>query len=193
MIDGNELRARHGSALTLALILALGACGGSGEYAADPDDAPPSGPQRGYQEGEESVFGEGGFTLDRLVSGNVLGSGSPGESEGIPVNRFLWQASLDTLNFLPLDSTDPFTGVIATGWGSNPGQPDERFKVAVYMVRPALAASSLKVAVYRERRGPDGAWGSASVDPDTPRQIEDAILLRARQIRIAEIEGASAS
>ena len=57
------------------------------------------------------------------------------------------------------------------------------------MLSPALAASSLKVAVYREVRDARGTWVPAAVDPETPRKLEDAILTRARQIRIAEVEG----
>ena len=40
---------------------------------------------------------------------------------GVKVNRFLWTASLDVLDFLPFQSADPFTGVISTGYGTPPG------------------------------------------------------------------------
>ena len=36
---------------------------------------------------------------------------------GVVVNRYLWQASLDILSFLPLEGADPFSGLIVTGWG----------------------------------------------------------------------------
>ena len=39
----------------------------------------------------------------------------------VKVNRFLWTASLDVLDFLPVQSADPFTGVISTGYGTPPG------------------------------------------------------------------------
>ena len=58
-------------------------------------------------------------------------------------------------------------------------------------IGPALAASSLKVAVYRELRNAEGIWVPAPVDPETSRKLEDAILVRARQIRIAELDGSS--
>ena len=174
------------SALAAAVGL-LASCGG-GDYSAEEDTSPRSGPLNEYSEKDETILGEGGVSLNRILSGDVLGS-TPGEGEGIPVNKFLWQATLDTLQFLPLASTDPFTGVIATDWGASPSQPGERFKVTAYMVRPALAASSLKVAVYREVRSEAGVWVPAAVDPTTPRKIEDAILTRARQIRIADVEG----
>ena len=39
----------------------------------------------------------------------------------VGVNKYLWNASLDVLNFLPVQSIDPFTGVIVTGYGTPPG------------------------------------------------------------------------
>lgn len=174
-----------------ALPVLLVGCGGSGEYAQKPEDAAPQAPGRDFKDENESVFGEGGLSLTRILSGEAFGGGSSEDGGGsLPVNRFLWQASLDTLNFLPLSSTDPYTGVIATDWGAAPNQPGERFKVTAYMLSPALSASSLKVAVYREVRDNErGLWVPASVNPETPRKIEDAILTRARQIRIADVEG----
>ncbi|MEM7211006.1 MAG: DUF3576 domain-containing protein [Pseudomonadota bacterium] len=173
--------------------LSVAACGGSsGQYSADESVGPRSGPGKKYNTEDESLFGEGGVSLS-----NILGGGStrktPGQSDALPVNKYLWRASLDTLSFLPLASTDPFTGVIATDWGANPDVPGERFKVTAYMVRPTLAASSLKVAVYREIQGEGGSWVPASVSAETATKIEDAILTRARQIRIADVEAEAAS
>lgn len=111
----------------------------------------------------------------------------------IPVNSFLWRGALDTLEFLPLASTDPFSGVIVTDWSSNPSTPNERFKVTVYIDGPQLEASALRVAVYRELRGKDGVWSAAEVSEATPRRIEDAILTRARQLRVASLQSGSKS
>lgn len=180
-----------GAMLAIGL-LALTACGGSqGEYSAEESVGPRPGPAKKFDPETEGIFGEGGVSLS-----NILGRGgrqTPGQSDAIPVNKYLWRATLDTLSFLPLSSTDPFTGVIATDWGANPDAPGERFKVTAYMVRPTLAASSLKVAVYREVQGEGGAWVPAVVSADTATKIEDAILTRARQIRIAEVEAEAAS
>jgi hypothetical protein len=123
------------------------------------------------------------------VSGRV---GPPGErSEPLgasAVNRHLWLASLDTLSFLPIASTDPFTGVIATDWGGVTDTGTERFRVTAFVTNTVLAPESLRVAVYREVRQPDGRWVAAPVAAETPRQIEDSILVRARQIRLEERE-----
>jgi hypothetical protein len=96
------------------------------------------------------------------------------------VNRYLWQASLETLSFLPLDTADPFSGLILTDWGSVGGGA---FRVTILISDPALDASSLKVAAFRQQGG-----RAVAVSEAENRQLEDAILTRARQIRIAEFE-----
>ena len=122
-----------------------------------------------------------------LLEFNRATAGAAGQA--LPVNRHLWRASVETLSFLPLASTDPFTGVIATDWASNAATPDERYKVTVFITEPALEARALNVAVFREvREGAEGAWTPAPVSETTPRRLEDAILTRARQLRVAELE-----
>jgi hypothetical protein len=177
-------------AATAGLIGLLSACGG-GNYAAKDDNAPRPGPTRKYDPRyDTSVFGEDGASLGSVRSGGggILGGGDDGKAR-LPVNKYLWQGALDTLSFLPLASTDPFTGVIATDWGSTPEAPGERFKVTAYILNPGLSAAALKVAVFREVRNESGLWLPALVSADTARKLEDAILIRARQIRIAEVEG----
>ena len=63
----------------------------------------------------------------------------------VAVNKYLWNASLDVLNFLPIQSIDPFTGVIVTGYGTPPGG-GRSYRATIYVQDPALDARSLKVA-----------------------------------------------
>jgi len=91
------------------------------------------------------------------------------------VNKYLWHASLDVLSFLPIESADPFSGVIVFGNGRAPGS-SQVYRATVLIVDPALEARSLKVSVSSSR-------GAASAE--TQRQIENAILSRARQLRIS--------
>ena len=166
----------------LAGIVGLAACGGNFAEQEVPESQqkPLFGEDRLKS---ESVFGEEGLTVGSLRTPDQAGTA---------VNKHLWAAALDTLSFLPVASTDPFSGVIATDWGANPQAPSERFRVTAYFVQPDLAASSLKVAVFREVQNNAGAWVSAPVSTETPRKLEDAILVRARQMRIAEAEGNNA-
>jgi hypothetical protein len=101
-------------------------------------------------------------------------------AQGVVVNRYLWQASLDTLSFLPLQAADPFSGLILTDWGRVGGGA---FRVTVYISDPALDARSLQVAAYQQQGG-----RAVPVAEAQNNQLEDAILTRARQIRIAAAE-----
>ncbi|HEY2068337.1 MAG TPA: DUF3576 domain-containing protein [Rhizomicrobium sp.] len=100
------------------------------------------------------------------------------------VNTYLWHASLDTLAFLPVQSADPFGGVIITDWYSAPENPAERMKVTVYILDRRLRADGIKIAVFRQTRSNEG-WVDAQVNPDTATKLEDAILARARELRLA--------
>ncbi|MBV2358876.1 DUF3576 domain-containing protein [Thalassococcus sp. CAU 1522] len=89
------------------------------------------------------------------------------------VNKYLWNASLETLDFLPVQSVDPFTGVITTGFGTPPGG-GQAYRATILISDPALDARSLNLALMT-RSGPASAA--------TVRAVEDAILTRARQLR----------
>jgi len=180
---------RRTAALAVALsALLLGACSGQdlspqSEQSVDPR----AGPLRERPAVDGLLFGDE-VTFQNIVDGSLFDSDAAG-GDAMPVNRYLWQASLDTLSFLPLDSTDPFTGVIATDWSAAASAPNERFKVTVYMLSPALEASSLRVAVFKEVRTEEGLWVAEPSNPETAARLERAILTRARQIRIAALEG----
>ena len=109
---------------------------------------------------------------------------SPPAPKTLGVNAYLWQASLDTLSFLPLASTDPFGGLIISGWYTASSSPDERIKVMVHIMDRGLRADGLKIAVFRqERHGTE--WRDAKATPYAARKLEDAILTRARELRLA--------
>lgn len=123
--------------------------------------------------------------------GGLFGGGDRNEQAqpGIGVNSFLWRASLDTLNFMPLASADPFGGVIITDWQSDVSTPNERLKATVYILDTRLRADALNVSIFRQTRANASApWQDASVDPATAIQIENAILTRARQIRLSTLD-----
>lgn len=94
----------------------------------------------------------------------------------VEVNKYIWNAALDVLNFLPIQSVDPFSGVIVTGYGTPPGG-GRAYRATIYVQDPALDARSLNVALAT-RSGPASAA--------TTRAVEDAILTRARQLRIRD-------
>jgi hypothetical protein len=155
-------------ALFMVAALALGACS---MFRGDDGPAGQSRADDNRDRGGVSIFGGGG-------------GGGSGAEAGIGVNSFLWRASLDTLNFMPLTSADPFGGVIITDWYSDAAAPNERFKATVYILDTRLRADALNVSIFRQTNS-NGQWADATVDPETEIQIENAILTRARQLRLS--------
>jgi hypothetical protein len=88
---------------------------------------------------------------------------------------------------MPLASVDPFGGVIITDWHSNTATPTERFKATVYILDTRLRADALNVSIFRQELQ-NGQWTDATVNPDTAIQIENAILRRARELRLSTLQ-----
>ncbi len=129
-----------------------------------------------------TACGSSGNSDDTQTGSTAIESGSGNLTLG--VNSYLWHASLDTLAFMPLASADPFGGVIITDWYSAPDDTNERMKVTVYILDRRLRADGLKIAVFRQTHT-GAAWSDATVNPDTAIRLEDAILTRARELRLA--------
>lgn len=124
-------------------------------------------------------------TVSRVVGGGDEPS-APAEV-GIGVNGYLWRASLDTLEFLPLETADPWGGIINYAWYSSPSSPNERIKATVYILDSRLRADALNVTVNRQVRNEAGDWVEAPVASQTETDLENAILTRARQLRLAGV------
>ena len=146
------------SAVALTLAILLSGCGTLGEvFNGDTQNAPAA-----TEERRGTVWD----LFDNRDDPNVT----------LEVNKYLWNATFDVLDFLPIQSADPFTGVIVTGYGTPPGG-GTAYRATVFIRDPALEARSLNVAL---------ATRSGPVPTATLRAVEDAILTRARQLRIAD-------
>jgi len=130
---------------------------------------------------DQSLFGDGGMVL---FGGPDYNPDQGGGGGGIGVNSFLWRASLDTLSFMPLTSADPFGGVIITDWYTPAQTPGERFKVTAFILDRALRADGVRVSVFRQTQDANGNWADAPVTDSMATDMENAILTRARQMRI---------
>lgn len=165
------------------LCLGLAACGsggGSGWFGGDAFDGVVTAEEFEKQKAADSqraalakARGEG--ARESTIWDLFQNADNPNDT--VRVNKYLWQASLEVLNFLPIESVDPFTGVIVTGYGTPPGS-GRAYRATIYVQDPALEARSLKVSLQTR--------GGGAVSPDTARAVEDAILTRARQLRVRD-------
>lgn len=130
---------------------------------------------------KQSVLGDDGF---KLFGGGK--SKQDNSQTGIGVNGFLWRASLDTVSFMPLASADPFGGVILTDWYAPEGE-SERFKLNVFILSRDLASDGVQVKVFKQVKN-GNSWSDVTAPSDMASKLEDTILTRARQMRVAQLE-----
>lgn len=172
---------RSSFALTAAVLMVTG-CSGLSTHTETMDEVR----QREHPSG--SIFG-GESGIDIFNTNRKRSGGAQQEGGGIGVNDLLWRATLETLKFLPLPvPPDPFGGVIVYDWYSPPDRPNERFKVNAFILDRQLRADGIRVSVFKQVRDGSG-WRDAGNDQEQATTIEDAILTKARQMRIAHNEG----
>jgi len=143
-----------------------------------------------YPESTDAATAESG-SIFNVFSGNdarqnngTPNEGTPTKPRGLSVNADLWRATLDTLSFLPLASADPTSGVVISDWYNDPKIADERFKITVIISGLDLRADALRVTLMREKK--QGArWSTMAANKIVARQLENIILTRARDFRIA--------
>lgn len=139
--------------------------------------------------GALAACGSSGPKTFKDDKGGFLGIGKKADKgTEIGVNGYLWRAATDVIKFMPLASADPYGGVIITDWYTDPATPNERFKVTVYILDTRLRADALNVSVFKQVNS-GGAWVDAPTAAQTEADMENAILDRARKLRLANLGG----
>ena len=172
----------------LASLLALAACG------AQPDGLTT---REAHEKKVGKVFGdlEFGSGVDNRKQANtnrarrpgVIVEGSEVSNEvtvtGTLANPYLWRASLDVIDFMPIRQVDPISGIIITDWYEFPEQPGTRYKVDIRVLGRTLRADYLTVSVFKEQRDSVRDWQVVAVDPETRLQLEETIITKARELK----------
>jgi hypothetical protein len=157
-------RAARSLALAAVAMLPAG-CGGFGSFASGPFSgggrAEPAAAAAGDEEDRLYATRDQADESRSTIADLFRSSADPNVT--VAVNRYLWRASLDVLNFLPIETVDPFTGVIVTGYGTPPGG-GRAYRATVYVQDPALDARSLRVALQARGGGAVGAGGGGGYD-----------------------------
>jgi len=105
-------------------------------------------------------------------------------SIGIPINPYLWKASLETIDFMPLSSADPFAGIIITDWYSSEIQ-NERCKLNIFIKGLELKTENLKVSSFCQSFENNSMWVNKKINVENNIEIENAILNKAKKIKLS--------
>jgi hypothetical protein len=105
----------------------------------------------------------------------------------IGVNIHLWRAGLESISFMPILTADSNGGVITTDWYTDPKAPNERVKATILILGKSLKPEALKVNLFRQTKD-KLTWVDAPISPATVTALEDAILTKARALRISTLK-----
>ena len=130
------------------------------------------------------LFGKGGLEVgwgkDRKnEQSNVT-------SIGMPINPYLWRGSLETISFMPLLSADPFGGVIITDWYTDQNNTKQRCKLNIFIKGVEMKTDNLKVNSFCQTLSKENNWVDEKIDDNNNRQLENAILNKAKKIKLSQ-------
>lgn len=131
------------------------------------------------------LFGNNGLDVLGLIndrrenSGGIISGGV-----GMPINPYLWQASLETISFMPLSSADPFAGTIITDWYTSDMNIGERCKLNIFVKGLELKTSNLKVLSFCQILN-DNQWVNQKSNKEDNIKLENAILNSAKKLKLS--------
>ena len=129
----------------------------------------------------------GGGLLGNKASFGFFGDEKNESSEisavGLPINPYLWKASLETIDFMPLSSTDPFAGIIITDWYTVENNLNERCKLNIFVKGKDLKTNNLKVSSFCQSFDNNQWVNKSSIKEDNIR-LENVILNKAKKLKL---------
>ena len=129
----------------------------------------------------------GGGLLGEKASFSFLDGGRSDNTQtsavGLPINPYLWRASLETISFMPLSSTDPFAGTIITDWYTAETALGERCKLNVFIKGQDLKTENLKVSSFCQLLK-NNQWVNTSSKNEDNIKLENVILNKAKKLRL---------
>ena len=128
------------------------------------------------------LLGKGGVSFGDILNNDQNNNGTS-STIAMSVNPFLWRASLETIDFMPLSSADQVGGTIITDWYSTTNNEKERCKLNIFITGINLKTENLRVVSFcQEFKNP--TWVNKEVDKENNIKLENAILNKAKKLRL---------
>jgi len=129
----------------------------------------------------------GGGLFGKKASLNLLGGENESQQTsvgmGLPINPFLWKASIETISFMPLASTDPFAGTIITDWYTAENNLGERCKLNIFINGADMKTENLKVLSFCQSLK-NNQWVNSQSNSENNIMLENAILNKAKKLKL---------
>jgi len=128
------------------------------------------------------LLGKGGLSFSGILN-NDKGNNNTSTTIAMTVNPFLWKGALETIDFMPLNSADQLGGTIITDWYTTSANPNERCKLNIFISGMRLNTENLRVTSFCQEFK-DPSWINKKVDQEDNIKIENAILNKAKKLKL---------
>ena len=125
-----------------------------------------------------SVLDGGGVSFSRKKVKNESTKALVGS-----VNKYLWESTIEILDFAPLSSTDSSSGIIITDWYSPSAEPKDNWKINVRIKDIVISPEALEIKVFT-RKLVNNRWVESKKNLAEQDILVDKILRRARELYI---------
>ena len=82
---------------------------------------------------------------------NEFGSGNKGGVFEFATSNELWKASLDVIDFMPLNSVNYSGGVIITDWYATENNNNESIKISIRFLTNEIRSDSLDIKIFKRK------------------------------------------
>ena len=121
-----------------------------------------------------------GFKIGNV--GNRRGSGDFQFASSNP----LWRASLEKLNFAPLNNVDYAGGIIVTDWFSNENS-NEEIKITIRFLTNEIRSDAINVIIHKKVCTAQNNCKITKIDNNLNSEIKFEILKKAAQIKNEDV------
>tara|TARA_B110000027_G_C16002857_1_gene248339 strand:+ start:244 stop:801 length:558 start_codon:yes stop_codon:yes gene_type:complete len=120
----------------------------------------------------------------RIKFGNI-GKGGSGKFEFASSNE-MWRATIDILDFVPLNNVDYGGGIVITDWYSEQNEDNSAIKIMVQFLSNDVRADGIKITVYNKTCKIKNGSNNCSTninDSGIGQELKLAILKKASKLK----------
>jgi len=121
--------------------------------------------------------------------GGIFGDISKGKTSNtfdFATSNPLWRATLKSLDFLPLLTSDYSGGVIVYDWYADKLNSNEQIKISIRFLSNELRSDSIQITSHKKICDENNKCFISKLNDNFSNEIKDTILTTARNLKIEE-------
>jgi hypothetical protein len=118
--------------------------------------------------------------------GDIGGQKSSNQTANFGTSNVLWRATLKSLDFLPLISTDYSGGILIYDWYAQNNNSKEQIKISIQFLSNELRSDSIKITAHKRICENTDKCSNLIVDQKFADTVKENIITVARSLKIEE-------